>query len=216
MSYPKGRFLLSFFQTIYNHYVAHTVHAYELEECTEADIRSRIDNIIKADLPFLVAVAKRNQRKGPQGYVSETIVGYVHLEDYVDRSSMYRYTFELNLYVHPGYIRQGIGKCLLDRLMFIANTGYNAKGGYEWINHFEYLKNGKSRVVKTILTNLHYERGDENEVEWATSYLGDFGFKKAGRFAQVGHKEGKVVDKVMFQLQTTEVIDPKSIPMVQG
>ncbi|KAF2624839.1 hypothetical protein BU25DRAFT_125193 [Macroventuria anomochaeta] len=200
--------------TIYNHYVNHTVHAHELEERTEENIRCRIDDTIKVGLPFLVAVAKRNQRRGPQGYVTETIVGFVHLDDYVDQTSMYRYTFELELYVHPGYIRQGIGKCLLDRMMYIANTGYNIKGGYEWVNEFEYLKNGKSRVVKTILATLHYERGDD--VEWATSYLGDFGFKKAGRFAQIGHKGGKVVDKVMFQLQTTEVVDPKSIPMVQG
>lgn len=127
---------------------------------------------------------------------------------------MYRYTFELEIYVHPGYIRQGVGQCLLDRMMYMTNTGYNAKGGYDWVNDFEYLKNGKTRVVKTILTTLHYERGED--VEWATSYLGSFGFKKAGRFSQIGHKLDKVVDKVIFQLQTTEVIDPKSIPMVQG
>lgn len=208
--------MLSSLQAIYNHYVTQTVHASEVYEQPAANILSRIDNIIKAGLPFLVAVAKRNQRKSAQGYVTETIIGYVHLEDYVDQSSMYRYTFELSLYVHPGYIRQGVGKCLLDRMMFLANTGYNAKGGYEWINEFEYLKNGKGRVVKTILTDLHYERGDEKNNEWAISYLGEFGFKKAGRFSQIGHKHGKVVDKIMFQLHTTEVIDPQSIPTVQG
>ncbi|KZM20448.1 N-acetyltransferase [Ascochyta rabiei] len=199
---------------IYNHYVANTVHADELDELTEASIRGRIDDVVQANLPFLVAVAKRNKRKGPQGYVSETIVGYVQLDDYVNQSSMYRYTFELELYVHPGYVRQGIGKCLLDRIVYMANTGYKTRGGYEWVNEFEYLKNGKGRVVKTILASLHFERGDE--IEWAAKYLGDFGFRKAGRFKHVGYKDGKVVDKVMFQLQTTEVIDPKSIPMVQG
>lgn len=190
------------------------MQAIELEEQTEAQVCFWIDNIVQADLPCLVAVAKRNQRKGLQGYVSETIVGFVYLDDEVSQSSMYRFTFDLGVYVHPGYVRQGIGKCLLDRMMYITNTGYNAKGGYEWVNDFEYLKNGKSRVVKTILTTLHHERGAD--VGWTTSYLGDFGFKKAGRFAQIGHKNGKVVDKVMFQLQTTEVIDPKSIPMIQG
>ncbi|KAJ4362663.1 hypothetical protein N0V95_001371 [Ascochyta clinopodiicola] len=199
---------------IYNHYVANTVHAHELDELTEASIRGRIDDIVQAGLPFLVAVAKRNKRKGPQGYVSETIVGYVQLDDYVNLSSMYRYTFELELYVHPGYIHQGVGKCLLDRIMYMANTGYKTRGGYEWVNEFEYLKNGKGRVIKTILASFHFERGEE--IDWATQYLGEFGFKKAGRFMQVGYKDGKIVDKAMFQLQTTEVIDPKSIPMVQG
>ena len=200
-------------QTIYNHYVKNTVHACELEEQTETQIRGRIDDIVQKGLPCLVAVAKRNQRKGPQGYASETIVGFVHLDDDVGQSTMHRFTFELEMYVHPGYIRQGIGKCLLDQMMYMANTGYNKKGGFEWVNDFEYLKSGSSRTIKTILVSVHYERGDD--VEWTTSYLGDFGFKKAGRFAQVGHKIGKVVDKVMFQTQTTEVINPNSIPMAQ-
>lgn len=204
---------LTMAQIIYNHYVKNSVHAAELEEQTEAQIRSWIDGIIQAGLPCLVAVSKRNQRKGPQGYVTETIVGFTYLTELADSNGMYRFTFELEVYVHPGYIHQGIGKCLLDQMMYMSNTGYNKRGGYEWVNDFEYLKNGKSHTIKTILTNVHYERGEN--AEWATSYLGDFGFKKAGRISQIGHKAGKVVDKVIFQLQTTEVIDPLSIPMIQ-
>ncbi len=190
------------------------MHAAELEEQTEGQIRHWIDAIVRADLPCLVAVAKQSQRKTPQGYVSETIVGFIHLEEYVSPSSMYRFTFELALYVHPEHTRQGIGSCLLDQLMYIVNTGYIKKGGFDWVNDFEYLKNGKSRVVKSIIAGVHYERGEN--VDWLTSYLGDFGFKRAGRFAQIGHKVGKVVDKVMFQTQTTEVIEPNTVPMLQA
>lgn len=127
---------------------------------------------------------------------------------------MHRYAFELALYVHPGYIRQGVGKCLLDQLMDLANTGYKKKGGYEYVNNFEYLKAGKTRVVKTIVVNVHHERGDD--VHWATAYLGACGFSKAGRFSQIGHKIGKVVDMVSFQVQTTELVDPNSIPMLES
>ena len=201
-------------QTIYNHYVENTVQAEELDAQTEAEIRCWIDDVVQAGLPCLVAVGKRNQRKGLQGYASETIVGFVHLSDHAGRTTMCRFTFDLAVYVHPGYIRQGIGKCLLDRLMYIVNTGYTVRSGYEWVNEFEYLKHGMSRTIKTILVPLHYERGED--VEWATSYLGDFGFRKAGRFSQIGHKHNKVVDKVMFQLQTTEVIDPGSTLMMQA
>lgn len=201
-------------QEIYNHYVKNTVHAAELEEQTEAQIRCWIDRIIKAGLPCLVAVSKRNQRKGPLGYVTEKIVGFTYLTELMDSTGMYRFTFELEAYVHPGFVHQGIGKCLLDQMMYLCNTGYNQRGGYEWVNDFEYLKSGKSRIIKTILVNVHYERGED--IEWATSYLGDFGFRRAGRLSQIGHKAGKVVDKVIFQLQTTEVIDPHSIPTIEA
>ncbi|KAF1927207.1 uncharacterized protein M421DRAFT_6397 [Didymella exigua CBS 183.55] len=199
---------------IYNHYVKETVHAAELEEQTEAQIRFWIDGIIQAGLPCLVAVSKRTQRKGPQGYVTGKIVGLTYLTDLADSKGMYRFTFELETYIHPGFIHQGIGRCLLDQMMYICNTSYIKRDGYEWVNEFEYLKNGTSRIVKTILASVHYEKGED--AEWATSYLGDFGFKKAGRLSQIGHKAGKVVDKVIFQLQTSEVINPQSIPIIQA
>lgn len=127
---------------------------------------------------------------------------------------MYRYTFELALYVHPGYIRQGVGKCLLDQLMYLSHTGYNKKGGFEWVNEFEYLKNGKNRVIKTILVGVHHGRGDD--AHWVAEYLGEFGFRKAGRFSHVGYKVGKVIDTIWFQVQTSEVIDLNNAPMIQA
>ncbi|KAJ4991853.1 hypothetical protein SVAN01_02703 [Stagonosporopsis vannaccii] len=200
--------------TIYNHYIKNTVHAAETDEQTEAQISSWIDGIVRAGLPCLVAIAKRNQRKVPQGYVSETVIGFIHLEEYAGLSSMYRYTFELALYVHPGYIRQGVGKCLLDQLMYLSHTGYDKKGGFEYVNEFEYLKNGKHRTIKTILAGAHYERGAE--IEWIADYLGEFGFRKAGRFSYAGYKIGQVIDKTWFQVQTSEVIDAKGSPAIQA
>lgn len=203
---------LTIVQEIYNYYVKETVHASELEEQTEAQIRIFIDGIVQSGLPCLVAVSKRNQRKGPQGYVTEKIVGFTYLTDLADTTGMYRFTFELEVYVHPGFLRQGVGKCLLDQMAHTCNTAYVKRGGYEYIAAYEYFKTGHSRTIKTILANAHYEKGDD--VEWATNYMGDFGFKRAGRLSQIGHKAGKVVDKVMFQMHTSEVVDPHSIPAV--
>jgi len=146
--------------------------------------------------------------------VNEAVVGFVHLEEYACLSSMYRYTFELALYVHPGYIRQGVGKCLLDQLMYLSHTGYSKKGGFEWVNDFEYLKSGKRRTIKTILASTHFEHGED--VEWMADYLGEFGFRKAGRFSHVGYKVGKVIDKTWFQVQTSEVIEAGGVPAAQA
>ncbi|KAH6644701.1 hypothetical protein C7974DRAFT_408362 [Boeremia exigua] len=205
--------------TIYNYYVKNTIHAPELEERTKSQISTWIDEIVQEGLPCLVAVAKRSQRyqrNQQKGFVEETIVGFTHLEEHAGRSSLYRFTFELALYIHPGYVRQGVGQCLLDQLMHISHPGYNKKGGYEYVNNFQYLRSGKTRLVKTILMDLrYYERGNE-DIEWATGYLGEYGFKKAGHFTLIGHKFGKVIDKVVFQAHTSEVIDPKSIPVLES
>jgi len=175
-------------------------------------IGNRIDEITRNGLPYLVAVARGNQPRGPQGYVSEKIVGYISLDDYCDQSSMYRYTFELELYVHPGFLSQNIASCLLDRLLEMVNTGYNACGGYEYQNDSQYLKTGPRRVVKTIILTVLKEHGEDNEK--ASTFLKKFGFHCAGHIKQVGFKLGKVVDAFHYRHTTTEVIDPKSRPSV--
>lgn len=172
-----------------------------------------VDSIIQSGLPCLVAISKR---KGLQGFVKEPIVGFRYLTELADPNGIYRYSFQLATYVHPDYLQQSIGRCLLDQVVFMCNTGYHQRGGYEYRNESEYLKSGHSRTIKTILANYHYERGYGKEAEWMASYLGEYGFKKAGRLSQFGHKAGKVVDKLFFQLQTTEIIDPASIPITSS
>lgn len=160
----------------------------------------------------MVAVARGNRPRDGVGYISEKIVGYINLDDYCDRSSMYRFTFEMELFVHPGFTGKGIAKCLLDRLLDFSNTGYNTKGGYEYVNEFEYLKLGPSRVIKTILLNVHHEHSAN--IQWATDYLSAFKFVRAGHISQVGFKKDQAVDISIYQHHTTETIDPSSIPTV--
>jgi GNAT superfamily N-acetyltransferase len=182
---------------------------------TDQQIGKRISETIEAGLPCLVAIARGNQPKTPQGYVSEKIVGYISLDDYCDQSSMYRYTFELELYVHPGYLCQNIAKCLLDRLLEIANTGYNACGGYEYRNESQYLKTGPSRVIKTIVLTVHKEHGEPYEkAEKIEKYLRPFGFRPAGHIPQIGYKLNKVVDMYLFRHITSETINPSVNPTV--
>jgi GNAT superfamily N-acetyltransferase len=189
-----------------------TIFANEYDGRTESQIASRINDIVTAGLPYLVAVARGNQPKGPQGYVSEKIVGFISLDDYCDQSSMYRYTFELELYVHPGYVSQNIAKCLLDRILEMANTGYNARGGYEYRNDFEYLKTGPSRVIKTIMLTVYKEHGeDSKQIE---KYLEDFKFRRAGHVPLMGYKLDKAVDVFYFRHTTTEDINPAVPPTV--
>lgn len=189
-----------------------TIFANEFEPRTAQQIARRIDEVIANGLPYLVAVARGNQPRGPQGYISEKIVGYISLDDYCDQSSMYRYTFEMELYVHPGYLSQNIASCLLDRLLEMANTSYNTCGGYEYKNDSQYLKTGPSRVIKNILLIALKENGED--VKHTSEFLARFGFRLAGHIKEMGFKLGKVVDQYIYRHATTEAIDPNSIPTV--
>jgi L-amino acid N-acyltransferase YncA len=196
---------------IYNYYVD-TIHANEFDIPTEQQMQDRINDVVTAGLPFLVAIAKGKQPKGSKGYVSERIVGYVQLDEYCGQSSIYRYTFEMKLYVHPGFVCQKIAQCLLDRILEMCNTSYSARGGYEYHNNYEYLKNGPSRVVKTIMLSVHIEHGEKDTK--AHEYLKPFKFYRAGHIPEIGFKNGKVVDKFLFRHTTSENVDPNSRPAI--
>ncbi|KAI4632777.1 hypothetical protein J4E80_000135 [Alternaria sp. BMP 0032] len=201
---------------IYNFYVRDTIFATEFDERTVAQIAARITDITSAGLPYLVAVSKSNQHRVDPGYVNEKIVGFIHLDDFCGQATLYRYTFEMELFVHPGFVSKGIGKCLVDRLLEMVDTSYRARGGYEYVNNFDYLKTGPSRVVKTVLLNVHHENGDDLDADWRGNFLSACKFIRVGRLPRVGYKHDKVIDVSIFAHHTKEDIDPSARPTVAG
>ena len=189
-----------------------TIYAPEFEARTAAQISNRINTVIEEGLPYLVAITKGNHSRGQANYVQEKVVGFASLDDHCDRSSMYRYTFELEIFVHPGYTSQNIASCLLDALLEMCNTGYNACGGYEYRNDSEYLKLGPKRVIKVINLSVCKEAGEN--VDSTAKFLKRFDFSRAGRLLQVGYKFGKVIDMHIFQHATSETIDLNGRPTV--
>jgi GNAT superfamily N-acetyltransferase len=148
--------------------------------------------------------------------VTEEIVGFVSLDDCADQSSLWRYTFDMEIFVHPGFTRKGIGKCLMDRLLEMADTSYRARGGYQYVNNFEYLKAGPSRVVKTILLNVHHVNGEDPQEGWQGKFMKDYTFLRVGRLPQVGHKLDQVVDVSIYAHHTKEQINAGLLPTVVG
>ncbi|KAJ6192759.1 hypothetical protein J3E72DRAFT_399262 [Bipolaris maydis] len=201
---------------IYNYYVEHTIYATEFDGRTEDQIRQRINTVTSAGLPYLVAVSKSNESRTNPGYVTEKIVGFISLDDYCSQASSFRYTFEMELFVHPGYTSKGIGKCLVDRLLEMADTSYRARGGYQYVNNFEYLKTGPSRVIKTILLNVHHENGEHAETGWQGQFLHACKFHRVGRLPKVGYKNNTVIDVAIYAHHTNEEIDAGTRPTVAG
>lgn len=95
------------------------------------------------------------------------------------------------MYVNPDYLHQGIGKCMLDRMIDLCHPGYIAKGGYEWVVRDDYLRNGCTRLVRTINFNFYHEQTDDEKVGWVAEFMKKFGFRKAGHLWQMGFKHGK-------------------------
>ncbi|KAF5849430.1 hypothetical protein GGP41_006328 [Bipolaris sorokiniana] len=199
---------------IYNYYVEHTIYATEFDGRTEDHIRQRINTVTSAGLPYLVAISKSNESKVTPGYVTEKIVGFISLDDYCSQASSFRYTFEMELFVHPGYTSKGIGKCLVDRLLEMADTSYRARGGYQYINNFEYLKTGPSRVIKTILLNVHHKNGEHAETGWQGQFLCACKFHRVGRLPKVGYKNNTVIDVAIYAHHTNENIDAGARPTI--
>lgn len=176
-------------------------------------MRQRINAITNANLPYLVAILK-TPLKTTSGYVSEKVIGYVNLDEYCSPTSLFRYTFTMELFVHPGYRSKGIGRCLVDKLLEMADGCYHARGGYEYLNNYEYLKNGPGRVIKTILVNCHHENREDADKGWQAKFLNFCRFHRYGRLSSVGYKHGKVVDVSIYSHQTGEQINPNVPPLV--
>ncbi|KAJ5047045.1 hypothetical protein J3E74DRAFT_433364 [Bipolaris maydis] len=179
---------------IYNYYVEHTIYATEFDGRTEDQIRQRINTVTSAGLPYLVAVSKSNESRTNPGYVTEKIVGFISLDDYCSQASSFRYTFEMELFVHPGYTSKGIGQ--VSRGSSPRDGGHKLPRSrrYQYVNNFEYLKTGPSRVIKTILLNVHHENGEHAETGWQGQFLHACKFHRVGRLPKVGYKNNTVID----------------------
>jgi L-amino acid N-acyltransferase YncA len=89
---------------IYGHHVLHSPGTFEIEPPSHDEMARRRSDLFDKGFPYLVA-----ERDG-------AVVGYAHVGPYRARPA-YRYTIESSVYVHPGYVRQGLGRLLMGTLL---------------------------------------------------------------------------------------------------
>jgi L-amino acid N-acyltransferase YncA len=106
------------------------------------------------------------------------------LVDFHDEGSMYRYTFDLEIYVHHEYLRQGIGSCLIDHMLSLADPMYVSRGGYEYGK----APTGHGKVVKKINFGYRYDADKTDKAELVCEVFKNFKFRKAGHLKGVGVK----------------------------
>ena len=84
---------------IYNHYVANTIVTFEEEAVPVADMAGRIEEILAAGLPWLVAVE------------AGQVLGYAYASRWKSRCA-YRHSVESTIYLHRDATGRGLGAAL--------------------------------------------------------------------------------------------------------
>jgi L-amino acid N-acyltransferase YncA len=145
---------------IYGHHVLHGIASYDLEPPPAEFHRDKIRRIQAARWPFIVADAEGD------------VAGYAYVTRFRDRAA-YRFTAEDSIYVHPGAMRRGIGKTLLDEL----------------------LERSAAFGFRTVIAVI-------GGVEPASIALhAKCGFREAGRLHAVGWKHERWLDSVYMQIE---------------
>lgn len=147
--------------SIYNDAVINTTATFDTEE---KSIDDRIKWFLSHDEKHPVLCAEVNNQ----------VVGFASLSPWSDRCA-YHLTSEVSVYVAPGYRGIGIGKRLLEQLVFQAEK-----------------------------TGMHYLLARITEGNEASLHLhAQYGFRHIGVMTQVGYKFGKflnvhLMEKVFF------------------
>lgn len=90
---------------IYAHHVRHGTATYELNPPDTAEMAARMDKVLRAGWPWLVARGE-----------TETMLGYGYIAQFRDRAA-YRFAGEDSIYIRDDARGRGVGKALLAALL---------------------------------------------------------------------------------------------------
>jgi L-amino acid N-acyltransferase YncA len=190
---------ISSIREIYNYYVTYSTYTPEIQPRTKRDMQSRLEDVRDNSFPFLV-VCQRGEKLTGRGKkrreepitLPEKVIGFGFADDYNDMLGMYRFTAELEIYIHHDNYLKGLGKCLMDKLLGLLDPEYIEHGGYD-IEGDEAEGIGARRMTKNIIVNLPYEKPEV--LEWKARWLTDWcGFGQVGNLEGVGCKDGKTYE----------------------
>jgi L-amino acid N-acyltransferase YncA len=189
---------------IYNFYILNTTSTPEIDPRTKDQMQQRWKDTRLNRMPYLVACerggiikarannkkSKRNMRGGDEDIIlPDVVIGFAFADDFNDLKGIYRFTAEMEVYVHTDYYMKGVGKCLLDKLMGLLDSHYLERGGYEVVGE-DMDGTGQARVVKNIVVHLSYDKPEK--LEWIGKWLeGWLQFRRVGVLDGIGTKNGK-------------------------
>lgn len=204
-------------QEIYNSYVINSVRTAEIHPITYSDMLARWTDSTDEKLPFVVAVSKSAKINRGAGNRIEKIVGWASATDWVSRHAVERFTVELEIYVHQQHLHQGIGKCLMDKLIDSTDRGYIARKGYPFTCAPElrhgYSAGGARDLIKLLILVRSLDKPQnikEKDLPWIKKWLEDeWNFEQQGYFPKTGVKFRRYVNETYFVRSTS--YNPKEL-----
>ena len=184
---------------IYNQWAVDTLFTVA-KESVDTAYWTQCYNSCQADkLPFIVAVHMGEKPcrslKDVKRKKGETIVGFSAATQYGSNISVYRYSAELELYVHREHLRQGIGRSMLDRILSAFCQGYYLIELAPFLLSKEHRRvdwsGGGMATVHTVTVNLlHSAEEDKENIEWKMKWLsgGRNMFEFVGTIPKIGYK----------------------------
>jgi phosphinothricin acetyltransferase len=155
---------------IYRHHISQGVDgAFADEPMREDDLKARRKNMKKKRLPHLVADA------------GGEVAGYAYAVPFRKRPA-YLFTLKHSIYIHPSYLRAGIGKLLLPALIEACTR----EGYFQLIGYIDAANAGSLKLHESC------------------------GFQRAGLLKAVAFKYGHWSDMVLVQRGLVE--DPEAVP----
>ncbi|KAM3070314.1 hypothetical protein ACMFMG_010146 [Clarireedia jacksonii] len=203
---------------IYNHYINHSHIPEDQDPLTEEDITFLIKNAKEEKLPVIVAVKGRVPLQSPYTKSKMKLPQYEHIIGFAfsdvrgygisgKSNGRSRYTTNMHVYVHHKFVRKGVGRSLMDRLLQIMSRAWAARGGYDWLNpdlNPIYETDGARRCHQIVIELPVLGKNDPN-YPWIKEFLQKFWFMEESRLKGVGRtstKEspGEWLDIVYFQV----------------
>ena len=184
---------------IYNYYVQETDSAPEFKPVDELHWRDRLQEAQDEGNPFIVAIHMGQKRENNVQNIrrkkQETVVGFAAATDFGLQRTCYRFTKEMDLWVHKDHLRQGIGRTMLDRMLSAMDPGYNILecapllGDYQ----LDHWVGGGHCITKVILINILHSDGETADVEWKKKWLSSDrnNFQYAGSLTKIGRNKNK-------------------------
>jgi phosphinothricin acetyltransferase len=144
---------------LYAHHVQSGTSTFEITPPDVVEVARRRNTVVAEGLPFLVAECEG------------IIAGYAYATLYRPRPA-YRFTLEDSIYIHPDFLRRGIGRRLLTELIDRCEAG-------NWRQMIAVIGDSGNRPS----IGLHEA----------------LGFRHTGLFQSVGWKFGRWLDTVLMQ-----------------
>lgn len=199
---------------IYNHYVE-TYYSSAMTPITVAELEIRLREIAAANLNMIVAVQKVKQTASQRTDLQSThekIIGFAFTEEHEGQHALFRFAADLEVYVHPEYSHKGVGKSLMDRMMFLADSFYEPRNAVEWrpmSSDLHLTTAGGKRLLGTVHINVFYPNDEPVRLVWMDRWLENFNFKRCG-LVEGGIKLQKNVNMACFVHKNFQEINPIS------